>query len=284
MSPRLSNYGNERLLQHILDCTRRTRPAQAVPPQDIEWAGGALTNIYGLWPAHTWTWRLILDPNMLKLATFRPRHTSPNSHFDVAERLTEYALKHLLPGGPSLNQAYACDEYGRRRNTFPQLLLWVAALADQTQVMMDGLDARVPRWREEIQALWKFEYGTRPEVCAVGGRLTSVMYHRLLEAECRVAVPTTHDQGLSIFKSAIVDGYASDNSAVYDAALRAGVTIGDRFVPHQETVGQYLDKNITDRDNNDYHRPAYLRWRQAFLAASLVRSSDKQRTVEMPSL
>ncbi|PKM47008.1 MAG: hypothetical protein CVV05_00905 [Gammaproteobacteria bacterium HGW-Gammaproteobacteria-1] len=261
MSQRPSNDVNERLLQHILDCTRRTRPAHAVPPQDLERVYDSIANIHGLWPAHTWTWKFILDPNMLRLVTFRPRHTSPNHHFDVAERLTEYALKHILPDGPSLNQAYVCDEYGRRRNTFPQLLLWVAAMADQMQAMMDALDARVPRWREEIQDLWRFEYEQKPEVCAVRRDIRRGMHHRLLEAECQVATPTTRDHGLALFRSASHSTYISDNSAVYNAVLRAGVTVGDWFIPKQETVGQYLDREINSRLSGDPCRLACQQWR-----------------------
>lgn len=282
MSPRPSNHVNERLLQHILDCTRRTRPTRTVPPQDSERASGPIANIHGLWPAHTWTWKLILNPNMLKLVTFRPRHTSPNRHFDVAERLTEYALKHILPGGPSLNQAYACDEYGRRRNTFPQLLLWVAALADKTQEMMDALDARVPRWREEVQDLWRFEYGRQPEVCAVRRGTSQGMYNRMLEAECRVIAATTHEHSLALFRAANASLYMSDSSIVYEAVLRGGVTPSSPISPH-ETIGKYLDTQTRGR-TEDYAIRAARRWQQAFLTASLERSSDKQRTVDMPSL
>lgn len=283
-------YTPSDLLQYILNSTRRVNRPAVMSPRHIEAHALTAAKSGGMWPLHALAWRMAIDSDMVNLFNFRPRLDSTDKHHDLAVRLTEYALERLLPAEESISGAnIKCTAHlggtpaemnrssGGRQMTFPQLLLWVAAIADQTEDMLAALDApnsNAGHWRHDIQDLWHDNYGSQPPLMRAWRSMGWDAFHRVLEAECSVVSPKNSEQGMAIFRAANDTNYLGTNPTVYQRVIDSGVTLATsaheaaRF-GFMGTLGDYLDGQL-DRLNPELREyKAILRWKQALMAANL---------------
>ncbi|PKM47007.1 MAG: hypothetical protein CVV05_00900 [Gammaproteobacteria bacterium HGW-Gammaproteobacteria-1] len=175
--------------------------------------------------------------------------------------------------------------------TFPQLLLWVAAIADQTEAMLAALDApnsNADRWRHDIQDLWHDNYGSQPPLMRAWRSMSWDAFYRVLEAECSVISPNNSEQGMLIFRAANDTSYLSANPTVYQTVINSGVTLATsaheaaRF-GFMGTLGDYLDGERERLNPELREYKAILRWKQALMAANL-KPTQRAAQDHIPSL
>jgi len=297
-------YTPSDLLQYILNSTRRANRPAVLSPRHIEAHASTAAKSGGMWPLHALAWRMAIDSDMIRCFNFRARSESTDKHHDLVVRLTEYALERLLPAEKSLSgsnidctahlggtRADMVRSSGGRQFTFPQLLLWVAAIANKTEAMLAALDAtnsNAGRWRAAVQDLWHGVYGTQPPVMRAWRSMNWEAFHRVLEAECSVISPKNSAQGMLIFRAANDTSYLSANPTIYRAVIGSGVTLttsaheAARF-GFMGTLGDYLDGQLERLNPELREYKAILRWKQALMAANLkpVRLATNEH---MPSL
>ncbi|PKM47009.1 MAG: hypothetical protein CVV05_00910 [Gammaproteobacteria bacterium HGW-Gammaproteobacteria-1] len=308
---------NTSLLQYIVDAERPNKRDRPLPvsPADIERTPyiSEFRIQKGAWPKHTGAWRLFFRDDFTPALLRNKSSTFPLTLKAIADRMTSYALKHLLPHGTPLNGIYDYPFTAKAaQHTFPQLLLWAAAEAGRADEMIQALDVHAGGWREELARLWTTE-GHASVLLRISAAITHSTHaevplehvlrlQRAMEAECQIIPAPTKSQGLLLFNLLVrttriaytlksADALPPTPSVVA-AIARSGVDLatpypfhlsGDASAPHlDETVGDFLDRHITSPAAK--YSAAVLQWKNAFLRANISPSANARGDVSMPAL
>lgn len=308
---------NTSLLQYIVDAGRPNKRDRPLPvaPADIERTPyfSEFRVQHASWPKHVGAWRLFFRDEFTPALLRNKASAFPLTYATIADRMTSYALKHLLPHNAPLNGIYDHPFTAKvAQYTFPQLLLWAAAEAGRTDEMARALDVHAAGWREELTLLW-----TADSYASVLLRISAAITHstyaevplehvlrlqRAMEAECQVIPAPNADQGLQLFNLLVRTtriAYTLKSAdalppmpSVLAAIARSGVDFttpypfrlsGDASAPYiDETVGDFLDRHITSPAAK--YSAAVLQWKNAFLRANLNPSASTRGDASMPAL
>jgi len=307
---------NTALLQYIVDAGRPNKRDRPLPvsPADIERTPYLSEfRVQAAWPKHVGAWRLFFRDDFTPALLRNKASAFPLTLKAIADRMTSYALKHLLPHDTPLDGIYDYPFSAKSaQHTFPQLLLWAAAEAERTEEMAQALDVHADGWREELASLWATE-GRASLLLRANSLITQSVHAevplehvlrqlRAMEAECRIIPTPSKEQGLQLF-NLLVRGTriaytlkAADTlphtPSVTAAVARSSVDLatpypfslsGDASAPYiDETVGDFLDRHINSPVAK--YSAAALQWKNAFLRANINPSAGARGDISMPAL